>query len=80
MEVLPRKGKANLQYPAEKIERSADASEARPWASLSFPRRNGSKPSGDRWDKSPLMAWKDGNCYRLSDLQREGLANRPDFD
>ncbi len=55
MEVLPREGIAKLRKITVKIEGSADASEARPWASLSFPGINGSKPSGDRWDKSPLM-------------------------
>ena len=58
MEVHPREGNAKLRKIAVKIERSADASEARPWASLSFPKKNGSKPAGDRWDKSSLMAQK----------------------
>jgi len=58
VEVLPREGNAKLQKLAVKIEGSADASEARPWASLSFPKKSGSKPSGDGGDKSPLMAQK----------------------
>jgi len=39
VEVLPREGNAKLRKIAVKIEGSADASEARPWASLSFPKK-----------------------------------------
>jgi len=39
VEVLPREGNAKLQVLAVKIEGSADASEARPWASYILPEK-----------------------------------------
>jgi len=77
VEVLPREGNAKLQVLAVKIEGSADASEARPWASFILPeKKSGSKPSGDGGDKSPLMAQK--NESSVFWIKREGFAVVPD--
>ncbi len=43
---------------------------------LSFPKKSGSKPSGDGGDKSPLMAQK--NEFSVFWIKREGLAVGPD--